>query len=492
MALQGADLTFLWNGGRIRHPACTNCIAGSHRATRKEIMSKHKEEEEVELIQAVSGAPYQKTIDEPSGVEEVAALAEIAEKKARKAKKLEKAEAKKLEKEEKKAKKAKKSKKSKHDEGSEPERPAQFPPKLFEPLTLRSVTFRNRIWLPPMDTYSVIARDGKPTPFHYQHYVSRAMGGFGLIICESTAVAPEGRISPNDVGLWNDDQTAAWRWIVDDIKKAGAIAGVQLNHGGRKASSGDFTVGHINDTVPQNEGGWQTLAPSAIPFGHYATPDEMTTDQIHNVVDQFRAAARRALNAGFQMVEIHAAHGYLLSEFLDALSNHRTDEYGGSFGNRIRLLLEVVDAVREVWPDDLPMFVRVSATDWSVENGAWDLKQTIALAKALKTHGVDLVDVSTGGIISGVTIPAAPNYQVPFSDAVHHQTGMPTTTVGLITDAKQAELILEDDKASAIEVGRAALRDPYWPLRAAYELGVDKHDAPYQPQYVRGAFGTKR
>lgn len=466
-------------------------------------MSKHHEQD---LVDEVSGAPKTVTVDEPSGVESVEALAQDAARKAKKARKAEREELKAERKAAKKAaKKAKKAKDTKDDKAAKESKKgfdtrdedvAELPdgesPKLFEPLTLRSVTFRNRIWMPPMDTYSVFAQDGKPTPFHYQHYVSRAMGGFGLIIAESTAVAPEGRISPNDVGLWDDSQIDAWRWIVEDAKKAGAVAGVQLNHGGRKASTGSFSLGYINETVPSDKGGWQTLAPSPIPFGKCTIPVEMTTDQIHAVVDQFRAAAQRAVWAGFQVVEIHAAHGYLLSEFLDPLSNHRTDEYGGSFENRIRLLVEVVDAVRGVLPDELPLFVRVSATDWSVEKGSWDLKQTIALSRVLKEHGVDLMDVSTGGIIAGVTIPAAPNYQVPFSDAVHHQASIPTTAVGLITDAVQAEKIVRSDQASAVEIGRAALRDPYWPLRAAAELGVSKQDAPYQPQYVRGAYGTAR
>lgn len=469
-------------------------------------MSKHPEQE---LSDEVGGAPRPVTgredpaadmaTDAPSGVENVEDLARRAAKKAKKERKAEKKAAKK-------AGKATKSDKKKRKEdrkdksAARPATPAApaasaappADPALFKPLTLRTVTFRNRIFLPPMDTYSVFNQDGRPTPFHYQHYVSRALGGFGLIICESTAVAPEGRISPNDVGLWEDSQIDAWRWIVDDIRKAGAVAGVQLNHGGRKASTGSFSLGYINRTVPPEAGGWQTLAPSPIAFGSCDTPLEMTVDQIHGVVAQFRAAAQRALWAGFQVIEIHAAHGYLLSEFLDPLSNTRTDEYGGDLAGRSRILVEVVDAIREVWPDELPLFVRVSATDWSVEEGAWDLAQTTELAGILKRHGVDLIDVSTGGIISGVSIPAAPNYQVPFSTTVHQSAGIPTTAVGLITDPKQAEEIVASDKASAVEIGRAALREPYWPLRAAYELGLDKHTAPYAPQYIRGAWGTRR
>ncbi|MBT1180875.1 NADH:flavin oxidoreductase/NADH oxidase [Bifidobacterium sp. CP2] len=357
---------------------------------------------------------------------------------------------------------------------------------LFDPITLRGLTIRNRIWLPPMDTYSAFARDGRPTPFHYQHYVSRALGGFGMIIAEATAVAPEGRISPCDVGLWADWQIDSWRWIVEDIKQAGAVPAIQLNHAGRKGSSGCFAVGYEGETVPESAGGWQTVAPSPIPFGGYDTPRALTVDEIHGLVGAFAAAAGRAVAAGFQAIEIHAAHGYLISQFLDPLSNEREDEYGNGFEGRIHFLLEVTDAIRGVIPDDMPLLVRVSATDWAA--GGWDLDQTVALAKILKEHGVDLVDVSTGGIVSGVTIPAKPDYQVPFSAQVRKRADVPVTAVGLITKTKQAQKILAKGKADAVEIGRAALRDPYWPLRAAAKLGVPVEDAPYPPQYVRGAF----
>lgn len=357
---------------------------------------------------------------------------------------------------------------------------------LFDPITLRSLEIRNRIWLPPMDMYAVTAQDGKPTPFHYQHYVSRALGGFGMVIAEATAVSPEGRISPNDVGLWNDDQIDAWRWIVSDIRAAGAVAGVQLNHSGRKGSTGSFTVGYEGATVPGEAGGWQTVAPSPIPFGDYATPRELSVDEIHGIIDQFRTAAQRALHAGFQVVEIHAAHGYLLSEFLDPLTNERTDEYGGNLNGRMRLLIEVVDAVRSVWPDDLPVLVRVSATDWAA--GGWDLDQTVETARVLRGHGVDLIDVSTGGIIPGVTIPVEPGYQVPFSSEIRKRAGVRTTAVGLITKAKQANKIVRRGDADAVEIGRAALRSPYWPLRAAYKLGISAEQVGYPPSYLRGAF----
>ena len=358
-------------------------------------------------------------------------------------------------------------------------------PNLFNPITLRGLTVRNRIWLPPMCTYRSNG-DGLPTPFHYQHYVSRAMGGFGLLIAEATAVCPEGRISPCDLGLWDDSMIDAWRWIVDGIKETGASAAIQLNHAGRKASSGCFSVGYEGASVPAEAGGWPTVAPSPIPFGGYATPRELPVDEIHGIVWAFGQAARRAVAAGFQAIEIHAAHGYLLSEFLDPLSNERTDEYGGDLDGRSRMLFEVVHAVRENVPEEMPVLVRVSATDWAA--GGWDLDQTVALSRGLKDAGVDLVDVSTGGIIDGVTIPVKPDYQVPFAEQVRVQAGVPTTAVGLITKPKQAERILRRGQADAVEIGRAALRDPYWPLRAAHKLGLGVDQTPYQPSYIRGAW----
>lgn len=357
---------------------------------------------------------------------------------------------------------------------------------LFTPMGLRDVTVRNRIWLPPMCTYSAFARDGKPTPFHYQHYVSRAFGGFGLIIAEATAVAPEGRISPCDVGLWEDGQIDSWRWIVDGIRNAGAVPAIQLNHAGRKASTGCFAVGYEGQSVPEEAGGWPTVAPSAIAFGGLNKPRELSVDEIHGIVGAFAAAAGRAVSAGFQAIEIHAAHGYLISEFLDPLSNERTDEYGGDLQGRARFLLEVVDAVRATIPESMPLLVRISATDWAA--GGWDLDQTIVVSKLLKEHGVDLVDVSTGGIMAGVSIPVKSNYQVPFAEQVRVKAEIPTTAVGLITKPKQADKIVSRGEADAVEIGRAALRDPYWPLRAANKLGIPATEAPYQPQYIRGAY----
>ena len=359
-------------------------------------------------------------------------------------------------------------------------------PGLFAPMTLREVTVRNRIWLPPMCTYSSFARDGRPTPFHYQHYVSRAFGGFGMVIVESTAVAPEGRITPCDLGLWEDGQIDAWRWIVDGIREAGAVPAIQLNHAGRKASTGCFAVGYDGQSVPEEAGGWPTMAPSEIAFGGLRTPRALSVDEIHGLVGAFAAAAGRAVAAGFQAIQIHAAHGYLISQFLDPLSNERDDEYGGDLTGRSRFLVEVVDAVRGAVPEGVPVLVRISATDWAA--GGWDLDQTIALSKVLKEHGVDVMDVSTGGIMSGVSIPVKPNYQVPFSEQVKAKADIPVTAVGLITKPKQAAKILARGEADAVEIGRAALRDPYWPLRAANKLGIPSTEVPYAPQYVAGAY----
>ncbi|MCI1983583.1 MAG: NADH:flavin oxidoreductase/NADH oxidase [Bifidobacteriaceae bacterium] len=357
-------------------------------------------------------------------------------------------------------------------------------------MTLRDITFRNRAWLPPMDQYSAFKQDGMPTDWHYQHYVSRANGGFGLVITEATAVSPEGRISPDDVGLWNDAQQNTWRWIASGIAAAGAVPGIQLNHAGRKGSSGDFTVGFNNASVPFENGGWQTVAPSRVPFGSYAIPNELSRDEIHGIVADFRNSAARAVAAGFKVIEIHAAHGYLISQFLDPLSNVRTDDYSGSLENRMRFLIEIVDAIREVLPESLPLFVRISATDWA--QGGWDLDQTVKVAQVVKRHGVDLMDVSTGGIVPYVSIPVAPNYQVPFAAEVRAQAGIPTTAVGLIDKPKQAEKILRKGWADAVEIGRAALREPSWPLHAAYKLGLNRHQAPYPPQYLRGAYRDEK
>ena len=356
--------------------------------------------------------------------------------------------------------------------------------RLFEPLTLRGTTFRNRAWLAPMCQYSCVARDGVPTDWHLSHLGARAAGGFGLVLTEAAAVSPEGRISPEDAGIWDDTQRDAWARVVSHVRDLGAVAGVQLAHAGRKASTySPFADGE--GTVPAAEGGWTSVAPSAVAFEGYDTPHELSTDEIAQVVADFRAAAVRADAAGFDVVEVHAAHGYLLHEFVSPLSNRRTDAYGGSFENRTRIVVEVVDAVREVWPEHKPLFVRYSATDWT--EGGWDTGETARLAALLAEHGVDLADVSTGGNVLA-DIPAGPGYQVPHARRVREEGKVPVGAVGLITDPLQAETLLVDGAADAVLLARAAIREPSWPLRAAHELHVAPEDAPYPPQYTRGAW----
>lgn len=358
-------------------------------------------------------------------------------------------------------------------------------PKLFSPIKLRGLQIKNRIWMPPMDMYSAPTGTGMPTSFHDQHYTSRAYGGFGLIIVESTAVNSTAGLSPQDVGIWNDAQGQAWAQIVEHVHAAGAAVAMQLNHGGRKGSSGSWSMDyHSSQTVPPCDGGWQTKAPSAIPFGSMDTPQELTVDEIHSIVRDFGCAADRAVAAGFDAVQIHAAHGYLAAQFLDPLCNQRSDEYGGSLENRQRFLLEVTDEIRARLPEDMPLLVRISATDYAEPEG-WDVQQTIQTARVLKEHGVDLVDVSSGGILDGVSMDVYPGYQVRFSEAVRAGAGVPVTAVGLISDAAQAEKILQEGKADAVEIGRAALADPYWPLNAGLDLGLEPEDICYPPQYLR-------
>ncbi len=358
---------------------------------------------------------------------------------------------------------------------------------LFEPYTLRSLTIPNRIWMAPMCQYCA-ATDGPdtgaPHDWHFAHLAARAVGGTGLILTEATAVAPQGRISPADLGLWNDRQQEAFVRITRFLKEQGSVPGIQLAHSGRKASTDAPWLGGA--PIPPERGGWQPYGPSAVPFADdHPSPTELTTDQIQEVVGQFAAATRRALAAGFEVVEVHGAHGYLIHEFLSPHSNHRTDAYGGSFENRIRLALEVVDAVRAVWPDELPVFFRVSATDWLEENGqgeGWTAGETVRLAKELQAHGVDLLDVSSGGNVAKVDIPAGPGYQVPFATLVREQTGLPVGAVGLITGPEQAERIVADGQADAVLLGRELLRSPYWARQAARALGVE---ARTPAQYAR-------
>ena len=356
---------------------------------------------------------------------------------------------------------------------------------LFAPITLRSLTIRNRVWLAPMCQYSVEKRDGVPTDWHLVHLGARAQGGFGLILTEATAVSPEGRISPEDTGLWNDEQRDAWSRITEFVHGQGAAIGVQLAHAGRKASTYRGWEGAPEGTVPADEGGWPTVAPSPTAGDGLAVPHELTTDEIAQVVRDFADAARRADEAGFDTVEIHAAHGYLLHQFLSPLSNQRTDAYGGDLQGRSRIVVEVLDAIRAVWPQDKPVLVRLSGTDWI--EGAWDIGQTTALSRTLREHGADLIDVSSGGVTQAA-IPVGPGYQVPLAAEVREGAELPTAAVGLITEPRQAQEILDAGLADAVLLARAALRDPSWPLRAAHELGVDQHDAPYPPAYWRGAW----
>jgi 2,4-dienoyl-CoA reductase-like NADH-dependent reductase (Old Yellow Enzyme family) len=343
---------------------------------------------------------------------------------------------------------------------------------LFEPFTLRDLTIPNRVWMPPMCQYSAAPEGpeaGAPTDWHFAHYAARATGGTGLIIVEATAVSPQGRISPYDLGIWNDTQVEAFRRITRFLSEQGSVPAIQLAHAGRKASTDRPWKGGA--PVGPDAHGWNPVAPSPLAFAEgHPVPAELTAGQIKDVVGQFAAAARRALAAGFEVAEIHGAHGYLINEFLSPHSNHRTDAYGGSYENRTRFALEVVDAVREVWPDDKPLFFRVSATEW-LEDGGWTADDTVRFAADLRAHGIDLLDVSTGGNASGVRIPAGPGYQVPFAARVKNETALPVAAVGLITDVEQAEKILANGEADAVLLGRELLRNPSWARHAARELG---------------------
>lgn len=346
---------------------------------------------------------------------------------------------------------------------------------LFESLRLGGVTLRNRIVVSPMCQYS--AREGHPTPWHLVHLGSRAVGGAGLVFTEASAVEARGRISPGDSGIWLDSQAEAWAPIARYITEQGAVAGMQLAHAGRKASTDLPWKGGKGVTV--EEGGWRpTLAPSAIAFdADYPMPSAMSTGDIDAVVTAFADSAKRAIAAGFQVLEIHGAHGYLLHEFLSPLSNQRTDEYGGSFDNRIRFLRRVISAVRAVVPESAPLFLRISATDWA--EGGWDLEQSCALVEAIKGDGIALVDVSSGGMVPHPTIPIGPGYQTPFAAEIRRRTGVPTGAVGMITAPEQADHIVRTSQADLVFLARELLRDPYWPRRAARALGV-KFEGPVQ------------
>ena len=349
--------------------------------------------------------------------------------------------------------------------------------RLFTPFTLAGVTFKNRIFVSPMCQYS--SRDGMPTEWHFVHLGSRAVGGAGLVMVEATAVSPEGMISPDDSGIWTDRHGEAFLPITRFIREQGSIPGIQLAHAGRKASTDLPWLGGA--ALSPLARGWQPVAPSPLPFENgYPVPRELTEADLDVVEAQFRDAARRAHAAGFQVIEVHMAHGYLLHEFLSPLTNHRTDDYGGTLDNRMRFPLRVARAVREAWPGELPLFVRISATDW-VEGG-WDLGQSITLAHRLKELGIDLIDCSAGFLTPDAHIPFGPGYQTPFASAIRREAGIATGTVGFITDPAQAEQIVATGLADAVFLARELLRDPYWPLHAARALGVD---IPWPVQYER-------
>jgi 2,4-dienoyl-CoA reductase-like NADH-dependent reductase (Old Yellow Enzyme family) len=353
--------------------------------------------------------------------------------------------------------------------------------KLFSPFQLRQKKFKNRIFVSPMCQYS--SEDGMPNDWHLVHLGSRAVGGAALVTVEATAVSPEGRISPWDSGIWSDKHAGAFQRITAFVKAQGCIPGIQLAHAGRKASIDVPWRG--DEPLAPDKGGWQPMAPSSVPFQDRSpVPAEMTLQDVEKVISQFRTAAQRSLQAGFEVLELHMAHGYLLHEFLSPLSNRRKDDFGGPLENRERFPLKVAAKVREVWPESLPLFVRISCTDWT-EDG-WDLGQSIDFCRRLKGVGVDLIDCSSGGLVPDVVIPVGPGYQTPFAAAIRREVGIPTGAVGFITEPVQAEQILATDQADAIIMAREMLRHPYWPLHAARALKVD---IPWPNQYKRAKSG---
>jgi 2,4-dienoyl-CoA reductase-like NADH-dependent reductase (Old Yellow Enzyme family) len=351
---------------------------------------------------------------------------------------------------------------------------------LFDPLSIRDLELRNRVFVSPMCEYS--SQDGFANDWHFVHLGSRAVGAAGLVLTEATAVLPEGRISPQDLGIWSDDHVAPLARIVRFIHEQGSVAGMQLAHAGRKASTHRPWAG--NGTLPESEGGWKkVVAPSALAFAdHYPLPQALTGEGIREIVAAFAAAARRAKGAGFRVIEIHAAHGYLIHEFLSPLSNQRQDAYGGSFENRTRLLREIVAAVRSSWPERAALFVRISATDWV--DGGWDVAQSVALARVLHEMGVDLIDCSSGGIVPQARIPVGPGYQTHLAEQIRREAKIMTAAVGMITSPVQAEHVIGTGQADAVMIARELLRDPYWPLRAARELG---QPVSWPVQYLRAA-----
>ena len=351
---------------------------------------------------------------------------------------------------------------------------------LFDPLAIRDITFANRVFVSPMCQYS--STDGYANDWHFVHLGSRAVGGAGLVFTEATGVLPEGRISPQDLGIWMDDHIEPLARIVRFVHGQGSVAGMQLAHAGRKASTYRPWSGH--GTIPESNGGWNNVvAPSALAFAdQYPMPQALSIDGIKNIVSAFANAARRACEAGFDVIEIHAAHGYLIHEFLSPLSNHRTDVYGDSFENRTRILREIVTAVRGTWPERAPLFVRISASDWV--DGGWDIQQSVELARRLKELGADLIDCSSGGNVPHAKIPVGPGYQTHFAEQIRREADILTGTVGMITSPVQAEHIIATGQADAVIIARELLRDPYWPLRAARELA---QPVSWPVQYLRAA-----
>jgi len=350
--------------------------------------------------------------------------------------------------------------------------------KLFSPLKIRDIELKNRIAVSPMCQYSCV--DGVMNDWHLVHLGSRAVGGAGLIFTEATAISPEGRISPDDAGIWNDEQVKFLKRITSFIKSQKSVPGIQLAHAGRKAST--FSPWKGSGEVTIEKGGWKTLAPSKLQFAdNFPDPKEMSLSDIKLVVEQFIEAAQRSISAGFEIIELHFAHGYLVHEFFSPLSNKRKDNYGGSLENRCRLAIEISKSVREIIPDGTPLFVRISSTDW-VEGG-WDIDQSVQLTKWLKKVGVDLIDCSSGGNVPNAKIPASPGYQIPFAEKIKNEVGILTGGVGLITTAEQAEEIISSERADIVLLAREMLRDPYWALHAAKKLNVDLTDWPNQ--YLR-------
>ncbi|MFM7013988.1 MAG: NADH:flavin oxidoreductase/NADH oxidase [Actinomycetota bacterium] len=354
-------------------------------------------------------------------------------------------------------------------------------PKLFEPIKIREMEVKNRIWISPMCQYSAEAKDGMPGEWQKLHLGSRAVGGAGLIVVEASGVLPEGRITPWCTGIWNSDQAKAWKEIVSLCHDQGSKMVMQLAHAGRKASVHREWSGV--GSIAAADGGWQTVSSTDQAFGDHLPPRRLSTEEIPALVEAFAEAAKRSVDAGFDAVEIHGAHGYLIHQFLSPISNDRTDNYGGSFENRTRLLMEIIQAIRNVIPSEMPLFLRLSATDYS-ENG-WDEEQTAKVSALAVAAGVDLIDVSSGGLITGVKIPSGPGYQVPLAEYVAERVSAPVGAVGQITEAKQAEAILQNGKVDVIFIARASLRDPYWPLRAAHELGAE---VVWPNQYLRGTW----